>query len=232
MNQRVAAAMLEHLGFEVDVVADGAEAVEAAAPDALPAILMDCQLPGLDGYQATDGIRAPGGRRPAHADHRGHRLGHGRRPAAVPRRRHGRLPRQAAHACGRSAAVLDRCGPRRIAAVARPAIAARAAVHERTARSDRSRCSMPGSSLAWSASARRGRGPHRPAGRAVPRRLPTTRIVALREALAGDDAVAVRRSAHTLSGASANLGATDLARLCGVAGDARRRRSTDLARRR
>ena len=39
-------------------------------------------------------------------------------------------------------------------------------------------------------------------------------VVALREALAGDDAAAVIRSAHTLSGASANLGATDLARLC------------------
>ena len=50
-------------------------------------------------------------------------------------------------------------------------------------------------------------------------------VVALREALAGDDAAAVVRSAHTLSGASANLGATQLARLCatlatdGAAGD-------------
>jgi CheY-like chemotaxis protein len=41
-----------------------------------------------------------------------------------------------------------------------------------------------------------------------------TRVLALRQALTEDDAVAVVRSAHMLSGASANLGATDLARLC------------------
>jgi HPt (histidine-containing phosphotransfer) domain-containing protein len=40
------------------------------------------------------------------------------------------------------------------------------------------------------------------------------RVVALRQALAADDAASVFRSAHTMSGASANLGATDLARLC------------------
>ncbi len=41
-----------------------------------------------------------------------------------------------------------------------------------------------------------------------------TRVVALREALAKDDAAAVFRLAHTLSGASANIGATVLTRLC------------------
>jgi HPt (histidine-containing phosphotransfer) domain-containing protein len=40
------------------------------------------------------------------------------------------------------------------------------------------------------------------------------RIVSLRQAVAADDATAMRASAHTLSGASANLGATDLALLC------------------
>jgi HPt (histidine-containing phosphotransfer) domain-containing protein len=40
------------------------------------------------------------------------------------------------------------------------------------------------------------------------------RVDALREALAEDDADEVAQTAHTLSGASANLGATELARLC------------------
>jgi HPt (histidine-containing phosphotransfer) domain-containing protein len=40
------------------------------------------------------------------------------------------------------------------------------------------------------------------------------RLVAMRQAFADDDAGALVRSAHLLSGASANLGATDLARLC------------------
>ena len=57
VDQRVATAMLEHLGYEVDVVADGEEAVDAAVATPHRAILMDCQLPVLDGYQATEQIR-------------------------------------------------------------------------------------------------------------------------------------------------------------------------------
>ena len=49
--------MLEHLGFNVDVVADGAQAVQATSLDAVSAILMDCQMPVLDGYEATGEIR-------------------------------------------------------------------------------------------------------------------------------------------------------------------------------
>ncbi len=57
VNQRVAAAMLKSLGFQVDVVADGAEAVQAASRTPYLAILMDCQMPVLDGYDATGEIR-------------------------------------------------------------------------------------------------------------------------------------------------------------------------------
>ena len=57
VNQRVAAAMLENLGFRVDVVADGAQAVQAAAAAPYKAIFMDGQMPVLDGYEATSEIR-------------------------------------------------------------------------------------------------------------------------------------------------------------------------------
>ena len=57
VDQLVATAMLEHLGYEVDVVADGQDAVDAAAATPHRAILMDCQLPVLDGNQATEQIR-------------------------------------------------------------------------------------------------------------------------------------------------------------------------------
>ena len=57
VNQRVATAMLENLGFLVDIAADGAGAVRAAILTRYRAILMDCQIPVLDGYRATGEIR-------------------------------------------------------------------------------------------------------------------------------------------------------------------------------
>ena len=58
INQNVAEAMLLSGGYQVDMVLNGAAAVQASAAQVYDAILMDCQMPELSGYEATAAIRA------------------------------------------------------------------------------------------------------------------------------------------------------------------------------
>ena len=57
VNQKVAARLLEKLGCRVDVVGDGGAAVEAWRTGQYHLIFMDCQMPEIDGYQASAEIR-------------------------------------------------------------------------------------------------------------------------------------------------------------------------------
>ncbi len=57
VNQKVARGTLEKMGYQVDIVSNGAEALAAWQSGRYQMILMDCQMPVMDGYQAAREIR-------------------------------------------------------------------------------------------------------------------------------------------------------------------------------
>ena len=110
INRTVASAMLEQLCCQVVIAEDGQAAVEHWRTGQVDVILMDCQMPVMDGFAGHG--RHPRRRRAGatHPDRGADRQRRVRRPPALHRQRHGRIPVQAVYArpAGRHAAAHRR----------------------------------------------------------------------------------------------------------------------------
>jgi Response regulators consisting of a CheY-like receiver domain and a winged-helix DNA-binding domain len=88
VNQKVALRLLDQLGYRADVASDGLEALEALERQPYDVVLMDVQMPELDGSMLAADLRALAGRRPP-AHHRDDGERDARGPRGLLRRRDG-----------------------------------------------------------------------------------------------------------------------------------------------
>ncbi len=208
VNQKVATLMLERLGQRPDVVGNGLDAVRALHAARYDVVLMDVQMPVLDGLEATRRIRAE--------------LPPGRQPRIVAMTANALVEdREACCAAGMDDHLAKPVRASELADALRQAVpgAGRGAPAQRAAEQPAGATDGPAAvdpTVLQALTARLGaRGP------ALRESLVQTwqdetgrRLVELTEAVAARDAAGVARVAHTMKSGSASLGALRLAEVC------------------
>jgi CheY-like chemotaxis protein len=201
VNQRVAQALLTKRGYLVAVAADGREAVEATRGATFDAVLMDCHMPRMDGYQATAVIRD--------AEGAGARL-----PIIAMTANAGAGARERCLAAG-----MDDFVAKPVSADALDMVLQRWVKRTSTPPSTSARPSSPPIDLGM---LRRLRGGPDPLGADIVSEViaifqadAPLRLAELREAVTRGDLAAAARAAHTLRGSASHLGAKTLGGICG-----------------
>jgi two-component system sensor histidine kinase/response regulator len=201
INQKVAVAMLASGGYHVDTALNGVAALQAIADHPYDAILMDCQMPEMNGYEATAAIRA--------------REGADRHTPIIAMTAGARREDQVrCLAEGMDSYLAKPVSKEALLALVARSLKNGTAVRPAELHEER----LP--ALDAGVVGRLERLGEE-SGEDLMGRLAAlfladadTRVAALRQAVAERDAAATARSAHALGGAGANLGATGLARLC------------------
>jgi CheY-like chemotaxis protein len=204
MNQLVASRMLDKLGYGYDIVNNGLEAVDAVRTKHYDAVLMDCQMPEMDGYQATAEIRR------TEVD--------GRRTPIIAMTAHAMAgDREACLAAGMDDYLTK---PVRMESIE---VVLDRWVHAPQAQTESAETSEPATSPEALDRAQidmlrelddgQGEILAEIIGQYVEQTVDERR--ALGQAVADGDPESVRRKAHATKGASANIGANELAAICG-----------------
>ena len=243
INQKVALAMLAGSRYLVDAVIDGEGAVAACALGRYDAILMDCQMPGMNGFEATAAIRAqepPDRHTPIIALTAGARVADRERCIAGGMDGYLAKPVSKIQLLDTLTTFTEHQDPMAAAVEAErspgPPSVSGATVHpqEFTCPTvDHARTgSSPGHAVAPGGPPALDRDVLHQleqlgtvVGEDLVGKLTALFLVdaeahveTMRTAMADSDSGALSRSAHQLSGSSANLGATELARLCALYG--------------
>ena len=214
VNQKVAVKMLEKLGYRADVAANGLEALEALSRVPYAAVLMDVQMPEMDGYEATAEIR----RR-----ERGNGSAGRRTPVIAMTANAMRGDREKALESGMDDYVPKPVNLEEL----------RAALGRWVAPEEGSPSANVADGEQEAGTATPGEAESTPLDEAVIENLldlggaemlselsemfvadAKSRLAVLGEAMEKDDAPTVERAAHTLKGASGNMGAPGMASIC------------------